>query len=122
MTVDLHRYRDYEALNSKHSVEYIIKQYSANSSVQSLDVSSYNQIMISCSNPTKIKFSTEEETSMSVYGDGVWSIGITHNPDINGQDIYILTIPNMIDDISVDTVIFNFIFNDPGEKMYVWLM
>ena len=123
--VDYHQYRDYEALNSKHSVDYVIKQYDSSTSAQHVDVSGYSQVLISCNKITRIKFDTEVETSASNLqqnDDGVFTIGVTSNPEDNGQDIYVLTVPNMIDDVSSDTIILNFIFTSTGDKMFIWLM
>ena len=121
--VDLHRYKDYEALNSKHSVDYVIQQLSSGSATQHIDVTNYSQVMISCSSITNIRFAaTEEDVSSGGVGAGEWDISDTSNPDENGHDIVLLTVPHIINDIKVDTVILNIRFYDVGEKAYIWLM
>ena len=121
--VDLHRYKDYEALNSKHSVDYVIQQLSPTSDTQHIDVTNYSQVMISCSSSTNIRFAaTEENVSSGGEDAGEWDISDTNNPDENGQDIVLLTVPHIINDIKVDTVILNIRFLDPDEKAYIWLM
>ena len=121
--VDLHRYKDYEALNSKHSVDNVKQQLSQTSDTQHIDVTNYSQVMISCSSSTNIRFAaTEENVSSGGEDAGEWDISDTNNPDENGQDIVLLTVPHIINDIKVDTVILNIRFLDPDEKAYIWLM
>ena len=121
---NLHKYKDYEALNSKHSVDYVIKQYaSSNSITRVVDVTNYSQVMISCSNQCNIRFATEGVV-VSTGGGGTneWDIGHINDPSLNGQDVVLLTVPDRINDVKVDTVILNIKFVSSGDTMYLWLM